>query len=182
MEGAEIQDSRLPGDLGGDPHPAHRQFGIPDFRKLEGLLIRDITIDPGLFGVFLEDRADGIMGPHPLQVQHGRLDDRLINLTAIARFGEIALGLFQALQKGGLDFGAAEVLHEGKGAAGVMDDLDRFDSGQVVEKPAATGVHQHGAALHPHELEDRNLVLVRRAPGRRGGSGSSPRSPGCGPG
>ncbi len=48
------------------------------------------------------------MGPYPLQVQHRRFDDLFINLAAIAIFWEIALGLFQTLQKAGFDFIAAQ--------------------------------------------------------------------------
>ena len=39
-------------------------------------------------------------------------------------------------------------------AAGVGDDLDGLDAGDVVEEPAAGGVHELGVALELEELED----------------------------
>ena len=38
-------------------------------------------------------------------------------------------------------------------AAGVGDDLHGLDAGDVVEEPAAAGVHEHGVALELHEHE-----------------------------
>ena len=49
---------------------------------------------------------------------------------------------------------AEELGGELEDAAGVGDDLDGLDAGDLVEEPAAGGVHELGVALELHELED----------------------------
>ncbi len=50
--------------------------------------------------------------------------------------------------------GAEELGGELEDASGVGDDLDGFDAGDVVEEPAAAGVHELGVALELEEFED----------------------------
>jgi hypothetical protein len=55
---------------------------------------------------------------------------------------------------------AEELLRELQHAAGVGDDLDGLNAGDVVEEPAAAGVHEHGVALELHEHERANAFLL----------------------
>ncbi len=105
------------------------------------------------------------MRPHLLQIQHARFHQIFIDQTAVPIFGQVAFGLLQPLQKIGLQALAVQVLHEAQGPAGILNDLHRFKAGEFVEKPAATGVHEHGAALEPHELQNRHLFLAGQLPG-----------------
>ena len=43
---------------------------------------------------------------------------------------------------------AEQALRKLDRAPGILDHLHRLDPGQLIEKPAATGVHEHGMALH----------------------------------
>ena len=45
---------------------------------------------------------------------------------------------------------------------GILNYLHGFNTGQVVEEPSATGVHQHGVALQLQQLPHRNLFLCRQ--------------------
>src|SRR3546814_5566883 len=37
--------------------------------------------------------------------------------------------------------------------SGILHDLSGFNSGDLIKKPPAAGVHQHGIALHFHQPE-----------------------------
>ena len=55
--------------------------------------------------------------------------------------------------EGGAGF-AEELGGELEDAAGVGDDLDGLDAGDLVEEPAAGGVHELGVAFELEEFED----------------------------
>ncbi len=44
--------------------------------------------------------------------------------------------------------------------AGVLDDLDGLDPGELVEEPAAARVHQHGVPLELQQLESQDFLAV----------------------
>src|ERR1700722_17297314 len=44
-------------------------------------------------------------------------------------------------------------------AASILDDLYRLNARKLVEKPAATGVHEHSIALQLHELPNNDLLV-----------------------
>src|SRR5689334_8665959 len=45
-------------------------------------------------------------------------------------------------------------------AAGVVEHLNGFEAGQLVEKPSAARVHEHGVALHFEKFEGANPLLL----------------------
>ena len=55
--------------------------------------------------------------------------------------------------EGGAGF-AEELGGELEDAAGVGDDLDGLDAGDLVEEPAAAGVHELGVAFELQQFED----------------------------
>ncbi len=62
----------------------------------------------------------------------------------------------------GLEVGgvlAEEGSRELQDAGGVGDDLYRFDAGDLVEEPSATGVHELGVAFELHQLEGRDPLI-----------------------
>ena len=64
----------------------------------------------------------------------------------------------EAVFEGGAGL-AEELGCELKDAAGVGDDLDGLDAGDLVEEPAAAGVHELGVALQLQEFEDGDALL-----------------------
>ena len=45
-------------------------------------------------------------------------------------------------------------------AGGVLNDLSRFDPGELVEEPAAARVHQHRVTLHFQQFECDDLFVL----------------------
>src|SRR5262249_1553907 len=45
-------------------------------------------------------------------------------------------------------------------ASGILNNLDAFYAGDLVEKPPAARVHQHRVALQFEQLEHRNLLII----------------------
>jgi hypothetical protein len=87
---------------------------------------------------------------HLLQVNHGRLDELLIEAGAVTVLGQIALGFRQLFQELRFQPALTNLFRQLDGAPGILDDLHRLDPRELIEEPAATGVHQQGMAL---ELE-----------------------------
>ena len=130
-------------------------------------------------------------GDHPLVghlgiIHHRRFDAPEIDGAAVALFGDIAHGSLQDAQKGLLQVLAAEFLAQLQGPGGVLDHLLGFQTRDVGEKPAATGIHQQGVALHFQEFQGRHPIALleagyslvgRNIPPATGGCG--PESPGC---
>ena len=56
---------------------------------------------------------------------------------------------------------AEELCGQLQHARGVGDDLHGLDAGDVVEEPAATGVHELRVALHLHQLERAHAFVAR---------------------
>src|SRR5262249_33935170 len=71
-----------------------------------------------------------------------------------ALLGQVAFGPVQQGEERFLQFVAEQLLAELDGPAGVMKDLDALDTGNLVEEPAAAGVHEQGLALEFEELQD----------------------------
>jgi hypothetical protein len=84
-------------------------------------------------------------------------DVAAIDLGAVADLGDVALCLGEDARKSASSAiaGFAEELGgELEDAAGVGDDLHGFDAGDLVEEPAAAGVHELGVAFELEEFED----------------------------
>ena len=48
--------------------------------------------------------------------------------------------------------------------SGILEDLHGFDSADLVEEPAATGVHEHGMALHFEQLQHSYRLVFGELP------------------
>ena len=85
------------------------------------------------------------------------------------------MGLGETGEKGGLErigLLTEEPLRQLQHARGIGDDLHGLNAGDVVEEPAATGVHELGVALHLHQLKGAHLFGFReRVVACRGGNG-----------
>ena len=81
----------------------------------------------------------------------------LVDLRAVAGCGHVGLGLGQAGEemraRAQSAWSPKSCCGELQHARGVGDDLHGLDAGDVVEEPAAAGVHELGVALHLHQLE-----------------------------
>src|SRR5262249_58317307 len=64
-----------------------------------------------------------------------------------------------------LERSAEELFGELDGAAGVTEDLHGFDSGEVIEEPAAARLHEHRVALHLEELHGVDALFGGERPG-----------------
>ena len=121
-----------------------------------------------VFGVVAEDGADGVVGAALLEADTEVFDVAAVDLGSVADLGEVALGLGEEFQKSGLEvgaFGAEEAAGELEHAAGVGDDLHGLNAGDLVEEPAARGVHELGMTLELHELPDNGAFGVGEVAG-----------------
>ena len=82
----------------------------------------------------------------------------LINGAAVTVLGYVAPGTLEMFEKAGFEGFAKKLVGQLQDPAGVSYDLDGLNPGELVEKPTATCVHEHGVALELHKLQDRDLV------------------------
>ena len=123
-------------------------------------------------GVVAEDGADGVVGADVLEVDAAVEDVAAVNFGAVADRGDVAFCVGEDGEELGFERGAGLAEKLGgklKDAAGVGDDLHGFDAGDLVEEPAAGGVHQLGVALHFEQLEDGDPFVRRKHVGGVGG-------------
>ena len=64
--------------------------------------------------------------------------------------------LMNRIQEAGFEIIIQQTRSQLDGACGVLNDLDSFDSGNLVEEPATAGIHQHQVALQLEQLEASN--------------------------
>jgi hypothetical protein len=88
----------------------------------------------------------------------GRLYQAVISLCSVAEFGDIAGSLRQQLAEARLQVLAKKFAAQLHSARRILHYLYSFDSGDLVEKPAAARVHEHEVSLHFEQLKDANLV------------------------
>ena len=104
-------------------------------------------------------------------------DVAAVDFGSGADLGDVAFCLVARMSRNCLfegDAGCAEELGgELEDAAGVGDDLDGLDAGDLVEEPAAGGVHELGVALELDEFEGGDALgggeVVGGVLGRRSG-------------
>src|SRR5207247_10244794 len=88
----------------------------------------------------------------------------LVDLRAVSWIGPIALCLRQPAHELVFEFLAEDVLRQLNDTSRELKNLYGLDAGQVIEKPAAARVHEHGVALHFEELEHRRGFRVVQCP------------------
>src|SRR5205823_4556115 len=91
-------------------------------------------------------------------INHRRLHVHLIDPSSASFFGEVAAGGVQAIEETGLEVFVQDVASQLKSARCVLNHLDRFDAGKLVEEPTATCVHEHCVALNFEKLQYGNLL------------------------
>ena len=105
-----------------------------------------------------------------LQPDNRRLYAFAIDLGPILMLREVALGESKALQK--LSFNLRfclrfeEVMRQLDYPPGILDDLNGFNSGDFVKKPATTRVHEHQVPLQFEQTQSANL-FDRGQPAKR---------------
>ncbi len=159
----------LPGDFGGNPRLPQHQPRASGGQRPPVLLRHVVAEDAAFLGIVLEQRTDGVVRRNAPQPDHFRLHQFLVNAAAIAKFGDVALGLLQQFQEFRLQSPSEQLAEQLQGAAGILDDLDGLDAGQLVEEPAAAGVHQHGVALHFEQLQQAHAFRLVELAVRGGG-------------
>src|SRR5258707_12237567 len=112
--------------------------------------------DLAVFGIGPEDGADGVVRADLLQADLHARDVVTVDLGSIARLGNIAFCPGENAEE--LLFERDATFSEKLGrklenTSGVRDDLDGFDTGDLVEEPAAAGIHQLGMALEFEQLQ-----------------------------
>ena len=153
MQHAEGDLVRLPRDFRGDAGLSqHRpQFSLPRCAVFHPFHV--VAIDAGVLPIFLKQRADRIVSADFLQVNHRGLHIALVDRPSVALFGKIAAGLRQQVEKWRGQVLGEQLSGQLQGAAGILNDLHRFDSGELVKEPSAAGVHQHQIALQFKQLQ-----------------------------
>src|SRR2546425_4977565 len=91
------------------------------------------------------------MGDDATGVYRGRADELAVDLAAIAQRGDVARRRLEAADELRLEPAAAEVAEVLQSHRGVAEDLDGLEPGDLVEEPAARGVHEQPVTL---ELEE----------------------------
>src|SRR5579859_1281451 len=113
----------------------------------------------------IENGADGKVSANLAQVGKGGFHQFLVDLSSIAHFRKIASGFRKQAQKIRLKIYAGNLVRELDYAAGIEQDLGRFDAADLFEKPAATGEHEHGMPLHFEQLEQgHDFLWLQLAP------------------
>ncbi len=156
---------RFPRDPGGDPRLAEDELRPARRLDPEVLPIDVVAEDPAAIAVILEESAHRVVGPDLVQVHHGLLYELFVQGTSVLVLRHVAFGAFESLQEPGFDGVPEDLPGKLHDAAGVLEDLDRFDPGDLVEEPPAARVHEHGMPLDLHQLERPGLPLRRQLPG-----------------
>ena len=93
------------------------------------------------------------MGCHLIQAEFKLGNLSLVDASSVAVRGLIGAGLGHAGQKRGLKLRglfAKKLLRQLEHACSVGNDLHSLNARDVIEEPAATGVHELSVALHLH--------------------------------
>ncbi len=93
------------------------------------------------------------MGANLLQIDHGGLDEFLIDAAAVSVFGNIAFRSLEKFQKTEFQRVSEGLLSQLEGTTSVLDDLDRLNTREFIEKPSTTGIHEHSISLHFQKLQ-----------------------------
>ena len=120
------------------------------------------------------------MRHHLLQVDDHGPDGFIVDVAAVLPLRIVALRLCETIGKALFEHAACrrkkrcrQLQHAGR----IGDDLHRLDAGDIVEEPAAAGVHQHRVPLQLHEIQGAHALLcAQRAdavPGEEGIDGSA---------
>jgi hypothetical protein len=114
--------------------------------RLARLEVEGVMGDPPFPGVVLEQGRHGEVGAEAEEIDDGRPDQLVVDRGPVLAAGDIAPGPLQPADELGLEVRPAGVPGELDGPGRVLDDLDGFDVGDVVEEPAVAGEDEHRVA------------------------------------
>ncbi len=100
--------------------------------------------------------ADGVVSADLLEADLHAVDVAAVDFGTVADLGEVAFGFGEDGEKFGFELGsglAEELARELEDTASVGDDLHGLDAGDLVEEPAAGGVHELSVAFELEEFE-----------------------------
>ena len=144
------------GDLAADERLADDEAHAAGHDRIPGEAAHGVAEEVGLVGIAGEDGTDGVMGGDLLEADLHAADVAVVDGGAVLLFGDVTFCCGELVDEFLFEGGgtlAEELGGELQDAAGVGDDLHGLDAGDVVEEPAAAGVHEHGVALELHEHE-----------------------------
>jgi len=159
---AEVEDGvgdlfGLLGDLGAELRATEGEAAAAGGEDLVTFAADVEAEDLAGLGVLTEDGGDGVVGSDLFEADAEAGDVAAVDLGSAAEFGDVAFGFGEEIEEGGFEGGAdgtEEAGGELENAAGVGDDLNGLDAGDLVEEPAAGGVHELGVAAELHDLPD----------------------------
>ena len=160
----------LPGPLGGglrdessrahhQPQPAARQIK-------QGFPLATVGVNVRLVWIGFKQRTDRVMRGKLRQVDPSQANRALVDGAPVALLGQIAMRGSQQFDELVFHFLPRQPLIKLHYAPRVLDDLLRLNARQIVEEPAATGVHQQGVALHFQQLPKQHLIRFGDRPQR----------------
>ena len=157
MEDGEADLFGFFGDAGAEGGAAESYAAAAGGEKVVGVA-GDVEAEEiaGLGGA-AEHGADGVVGADVLEIEAGAGDETAVDFGSGADLWDVGFGFFEEGEEVGFEGGcgwAEEVLRELDDAAGVGDDLHGFEAGDIVEEPAAGGVHELGVAFELEEFEE----------------------------
>ncbi len=156
MEDGEADVLGLFGDAGVDESATDGDAAAAGGEDLLAFAVDVEAEELAVLGVGAEDGADGVVGADLLEADLHAVDVAAVDLGSVADLGDIAFGFGEDVEEVFFegDAGFAEELGgELEDAAGVGDDLHGLDAGDLVEEPAAGGVHELGVAFELQEFE-----------------------------
>ena len=163
MEDGEADVFGFLGDAGAKGGAANGEAATAGGEDVVGVALDVEAEDLAGVGVAAEHGADGVVGTDAFEIEAAGGDEAAIDFGSVGEVGAVALGEGEDPEELGFEIGGLgaeadgvgeELVGELEDAAGVGDDLDGFDAGDVVEEPAAAGVHELGVALELEEFED----------------------------
>ena len=96
----------------------------------------------------VEERGDGVLLGRAQRIDRRAANEALVHAAAVAQAGEVAPRLGEPLQERVFDATFPQTLSQFDRPRGVAQDLDRLDSCEIGEVPAATRRDQQPMALH----------------------------------
>ena len=161
VENGEADVLGLFGDAGADESAADGYATASGAEDLVAFAVDVEAEDLALLGVGAEDGADGVVGADLFEADLHVGDEAAVDLGSVDELRDIADGFLEDLEEAGFEVGAGcaeELGGELEDAAGIGDDLDGLDAGDLVEEPAAGGVHELGVAFELEEFEGGDAV------------------------
>ena len=179
---AEVEDGEadllvLLGDAGAQMGAADGDLAAAGGEALVRVAVQVEAEELAVLRVAAEDGADGIVRAHLVEADAQSGDEAAVDVwrRRPSRGGWIWRGRESpgSASSSAAPAGPKSLAGELQHAAGVGDDLDGLDAGDLIEEPAATGVHELGVAFELEQFEQGDALFGREdvggVPVRRSG-------------